>query len=127
MGGKILKEHTDRRRNGDNTSYRARMRDVIIKRMALYGNATAAGYVNVSSFINGAYSGHYTARERLDRYFLRDNYGMDPDEVDMVKCHVGSYSAEAGNMREYNSLYEFLLTNNMANASNYALAKEKIK
>jgi hypothetical protein len=122
----IERYHSFRLRNGDNDYYRARMRDVIVNRMALYGHATAAGYVNVSSFINGAYWGHYTARERLDRYFLRDNYGMDPDEVDMVKCHVGSYSAEAGNMREYNSLYEFLLTNNMANASNYALAKEKI-
>ncbi len=107
----------------------ARMKDLIFNRMALPTNAVAAGFQNVATFINGEYWGHYTAREELDQYFLRDNFGCNPDSVVLIRSGAGDVlweTCEVGQMSEYNDLYTFFLTHNMALPADYALAVEQV-
>lgn len=122
----ISQYHAFRIRNTDDDYYDARMRDIVVNRMALKTHAIGAGYQNVAAFINGEYWGHYTARERLDAYFLRDNFGIDEDSVDIIKTAVSNYSAESGDMTAYNALVNFMTSNNMSNQANYDAALEQI-
>lgn len=57
------------RSNLDWGSSAARMKDLIVNRIALQTDAGAAAYQNVAAFINGDYWGHYSGREELDKYF----------------------------------------------------------
>ncbi len=107
----------------------ARMKDVITNRIALQIDAGAAAYQNVAAYINGAYWGHYSAREELDKYFLRNNFGCNPNAVDLIRSGAGEDVwdiAEAGSDTSYWNLVDWMETHTMTNPDNYAAALEKI-
>ena len=106
--------HGFRIRNMDNDWASARMRDLLINRMALNTFSGTAAYQNVAVFINGMYWGHYGAREILDEYFMRDNYGADADRVDMIQSqNPDSYIAQVGTDSSFNAMSDFLMNNNL--------------
>lgn len=105
----------------------ARMKDLIVNRLALPTHATAAAYQNVAAFINGDYWGHYSAREELDKYYLRNNFGCDIDSVTLIRSGAGEVVwdvAEAGTIADYNALKTFFNTHDMSDPADYALATE---
>jgi hypothetical protein len=110
------KLHGFRVRNMDDDAGEARMRDVIANRTGLQTHAAATASQNVAVFINGKYWGHYVAREMLNEYYMRDNVGADPDSVDIIKTHVGNTFADAGSIDQFNNLYNYLTTHNLAQA-----------
>lgn len=118
--------HGFRVRNTDDDAALARMRDVIANRIALTTNAAATASQNVAVFINGRYWGHYSAREMLNEYFVRDNYEADPDSVDIVKTYVFNTYAEAGTMDNFNSMNNFLTNTDLSQQSNFDLASKEI-
>ncbi|MDX1912970.1 MAG: lamin tail domain-containing protein [Saprospiraceae bacterium] len=122
----IQKYRSFRIRNEDDDWVQARMRDRIVNELAAPTHAGRAAYQNVIAFINGEYWGHYVARERLDNYFCRDNYGADPDSVNMVKTHfgVGDYVAEYGTIDDFLAMSDFIANNNMADAGNFQQAAQ---
>ncbi|MBK8345869.1 MAG: CotH kinase family protein [Bacteroidetes bacterium] len=73
------------RANNDWGNSAARMKDVINNRIAAPTFLVAPAYQNVATFINGDYWGHYSAREELDKYFLRNNQGVNIDKVDIIR------------------------------------------
>lgn len=119
-----------RLRNADDDAYSARMRDVIVNRSALPTHAASAGYQNVAAYINGEYWGHYTAREKLDTYFIRDNYGSDPDSIDLIKTGFGGltypYDVEAGTDAAFYALVDLITDNDMTDDANYAEAMKEV-
>ncbi len=107
----------------------ARMKDLIVNRIALQTDAGAAAYQNVAAFINGDYWGHYSAREELDKYYLRNNFGCNPDKVDLIRSGAGTPiwdNAEAGSDTSYWNLVDWMEDNDMSDPATYALALEKI-
>lgn len=101
----------------------ARMKDLIVNRMALPTHANAAAYQNCAAFINGEYFGHFSPREELDEFYLRNNFGCNPDSVVIIKSGAGDVTwetCEIGSMTEYNNLYTYFTTHPMSNAANYA-------
>ena len=117
------------RSNLDWGSSAARMKDLIVNRIALQTDAGAAAYQNVAAFINGEYWGHYSAREELDKYFLRNNFGCDPDKVDLIRSGAGEDVwdiAEAGSDTSYWNLVDWMESTDMTDPTNYAQALEKI-
>ena len=116
--------HSFRIRNTDNDAEFARMRDLLVNRMAMPTNATAAGGQNVAAYINGEYWGHYVTRERFDAYFCRDNFGCDPESVDMMKTSFsfgggGNYVVEAGSDTGFFSLHNYCIDNDLTTPANY--------
>jgi hypothetical protein len=122
----IEKYRSFRIRNEDDDWVEARMRDRIVNELAAPTHAGRAAYQNVIAFINGEYWGHYVARERLDNYFCRDNYGADPDSVNMVKTHfgVGDYVAEYGTIDDFLAMSDFIINNDMTNPDNFLKASQ---
>lgn len=119
------KLHGFRVRNTDDDATAARMRDAIANRMALPTHAAATASQNVAVFVNGAYWGHYVARELLNEYYIRDNFGADPDNVDIVKTHVGTTFADAGSQQDFDDLATFLSTADLGQAENMAEARRR--
>jgi hypothetical protein len=126
----IEKYHSFRIRNEDDDWVQARMRDRIVNELAAPTHAGRASYQNVIGFINGQYWGHYVARERLDNYFARDNYGADPDSVNMVKTYfnlgLGTTldEAENGTIDDFEAMSNFISNNDMSNAINFQQASQ---
>ncbi|MBC7775848.1 MAG: lamin tail domain-containing protein [Phycisphaerae bacterium] len=126
----IQKYHSFRIRNEDDDWVQARMRDRIVNELAAPTHSGRASYQNVIGFINGEYWGHYVARERLDNYFARDNYGADPDSVNMVKTYYnlglgGTLDeAETGTLDDFEAMSNFISNNDMTDASNFQKAAQ---
>ncbi|MBK7937277.1 MAG: lamin tail domain-containing protein [Lewinellaceae bacterium] len=122
----IQKLHAFRIRNEDDDFTNARMRDRIVNELAAPTHAGRASYRNVVGFINGQYWGHFVARERIDDYFCRDNYGANPDSVNMVKTHYGldPYVAEYGTIDDFYAVSDFIANNDMALAANFQKAQQ---
>jgi len=117
------------RANNDWGNSNARMKDVINNRLAAPTHIVTPAYQNVATFINGEYWGLYSAREELDKYFLRNNQGVNPDKVDIIRSGAGEDVwdiAEAGTITAYNELKTFFNTHSMTNPDHYALALELI-
>jgi hypothetical protein len=116
--------HGFRVRNTDDDYYGARMRDLVINRMSLDTYSGAAAYQNVTVYINGEYWGHYGAREMLNKYFMRDNYGASKDSVDMIKNAYPSleYLVEEGNSDDFYEMSDFVINNDMSNPDNFEIA-----
>jgi len=113
------------RANNDWGNSAARMKDVIHNRLALPTYLVVPAYQNVATYINGEYWGHYSAREELDAYFLRNNLGVDPDSVDLVRSGAGEDVwdlAEFGTLDAYYDLSDFFNSHNMTNPDHYAEA-----
>lgn len=121
--------HAFRIRNEDDDWVQARMRDRIVNELAAETHSGRASYRNVA-FINGEYWGHYVARERLDNYFVRDNFGADPDSVQMVKTfldlNLGATVdvAESGTLDDFQGMTNFIANMNMNNAANFQKASQ---
>ncbi len=126
----IQKYHSFRIRNEDDDWVQARMRDRIVNELAAPTYSGRAAYQNVIGFINGQYWGHYVARERLDNYFVRDNYGADPDSVNMVKTYYNLATggtedvAETGTLDDFLTMSDFIVNHDMTDADNFRKASQ---
>jgi uncharacterized repeat protein (TIGR02543 family) len=111
-------------RNEDDDFTGARMRDRIVNELAAPTHAGRAAYRNVVGFINGQYWGHFVARENLDPYFCRDNYGADPDSVNMVKTHygIGDYVAVSGTTDDFFAMSDYIINQPMTDPAHFAKA-----
>lgn len=117
-------------RNEDDDYMLARMRDRIVNELAAETYSARAAYRNVAAFINGEYWGHYVAREHLDNFFVRDNYGADPDSVNIVKTYYNLVSgttldeAETGSLDDFHAMSDYISNNDMGNAANFQRAAQ---
>lgn len=123
--------HAFRLRNTDNDSELTRMRDLIVNRFAMPTHCVAAGSQNVAAFINGEYWGHYVSRERLDQYFCRDNFGCDPESVDMIKTSFtfgggGNYVTEAGTDTAFFNLHTFCVEHDLTVPEYYQYVIDRV-
>lgn len=116
-------------RNTDDDASSTRIRDLVANRITLPTHCAAAGCQSMAVFINGEYWGHYEGRELLNEYFARDNFGDDPDRVDMLKTAYGEsnpYLAEEGADTAFFAMSDFILNNDMSDPANFAQAQSLV-
>jgi len=73
-------------------------------------------------FLNGEYYGIYNVRENIDEYYLENHYGIDHDEVNIIKYTTRGQESDAGDKTEldrYNEFLEFINQNDLSIQSNY--------
>ncbi|MBL7940724.1 MAG: CotH kinase family protein [Flavobacteriales bacterium] len=68
-------------------------------------------------FINGAYSGIYELRERLDERYIASNHEINADNLDYLE---DSLQAVAGDQHAFVELMEFVGNNDLSDPANYA-------
>jgi hypothetical protein len=73
-------------------------------------------------YVNGEYWGVQNIREHYSKYLLERKYGVDPDNLDLLKATVGSEAMEIeeGDDLDYKRVLAFCKTNDLSTAENYA-------
>jgi hypothetical protein len=91
---------------------------------ALDGAATHGQAVLV--FINGEPWGIYQIRERTDRYFLADHYGIEA--ADILDSPEYSWDAQVlmGDREHWDHLMQFLETHDLADPANYTYVQSQV-
>jgi CotH kinase protein/Lamin Tail Domain/Chitobiase/beta-hexosaminidase C-terminal domain len=76
-------------------------------------------------YINGQYWGIYEIRERVDADYTEHYYNQDPDSVDML-AYWGGLTVEEGSDTAWNSLYNFMTTNNLSIPANHDYVDQRL-
>ena len=102
-----------------------RMRDILIQGLLEDGGSIlpTQAYVQVALYINGEYWGVYNLREKVNKYFIAQRYGLaDPEEIDILVGNGVSPAAEiAGNgYLDYKALVEYAGSHDLSDPNNYA-------
>lgn len=74
-------------------------------------------------YYNGEYYGIHSIRERSTEYYFETHYGLDPDEVDLLKA---DNSATAGSSTDYVNLMSNLEKYPLSSENNYNYVAEQI-
>ncbi len=84
----------------------------------------------VVHFINGEYWGIKNLRERFDRFYLEQHYGLDPERLAIIEHPLG---ADAGlkygdpeDARDYRRLLEWVSESDMSDPDAYAWVTERV-
>lgn len=86
-------------------------RDAMITSLGREMGLEVQAYRPCHTFINGEYWGIYNLREKINRFFLRDNLGYDADSVDLVE-HQKSVSA--GTRKHYDRMQNYMRNNDLS-------------
>ncbi|MDX2432914.1 MAG: CotH kinase family protein [Bacteroides sp.] len=77
-------------------------------------------YRPVVVYINGEYWGIHNMREKINEHYARDNFGVNPDSVDMIKRNPESAgNVIAGNADHYNAMIAYLEENDISQDVHY--------
>lgn len=75
---------------------------------------------SVKLFINGRYWGLYNIREKLNEHYFTTNYGLEGDEVHLIK---DGGIIQQGSVDEYIRMIDFIRFNDLSQTSNYTYVK----
>ena len=72
-------------------------------------------------YLNGQYWGVYHLHEKSDKYYLAENYGVNPDSVDLIK----NFAAQNGNTTAFNTMQNYLGSPSLdlSTTANYNIAQ----
>ena len=110
-------------RNAGNDNMIAHFRDLLIHRRMSGTHLNVQNGKPVATYINGEYWGLYHLREKIDRFYLEDNEGVDPDKINLLEQNGLIIN---GNRNEFESLMNFVNTHTMESNSNYQFVESKI-
>ena len=74
-------------------------------------------------YYNGKYFGIHDMRERSNKYYFETHYGLNPDNIDLLKADD---SASAGSPDNYISLMNWLKIHSLEDENNYRIISSKI-
>lgn len=72
-------------------------------------------------FLNGEYWGIHNIRERIDKYFIAQQYGVDTDQIDIL---TGNAEVDEGSNEHYLDMLDFMRANDLNDPENYAKVQE---
>jgi len=116
-------------RNMDDDWNSTRMRDILANQLTLPTHCASTGYQHMAVFINGEYWGHYGGREVTNEYYVRDNHGANPDEVDQILSSYfedEEYLVDEGTGDDFYSMSDFIIQNDMNDPAQFAVAQRRI-
>ncbi len=80
-------------------------------------------YTLSAAFLNGEFWGLMDLRERFDKHYLEEKYGVDSDYIDLLGEPGG---VELGDDLEYQKLLSYVSSHSMENEEDYAFIDEHI-
>lgn len=112
-------------RNSGNDAFGTLFRDALYQ--DIVGGLNFASQETTPSilFLNGEYWGIHNIRERFDKYFFQELYGLDTEKLDLLSPTFNP-EVEEGDLVSYNDLKNFLSNNGMSSTSNYNQLKSLI-
>ena len=124
--GKLLEKYKSvTLRSGANDALFAKIRDPFITNLAAGMRFETAANMPVIAFINGEYWGVYTLNEEYSDKYIQYHYGMDDNNVIIVKCG----ELDEGEEADYDlflEMYDFIAWEDLEDPEVYAKACEII-
>lgn len=74
-------------------------------------------------FINGDYWGIYFIREKINKYFVAHNCGVDKDSIDLIEHRM---SVKQGDSKHYQAMLNFMAKNDLGKKENYDYIKTQM-
>ncbi len=102
---------------------RTLLRDAAIQSMVRHLNIDTQDYLATVVFINGEFWGIHNLRERFDKYYLHNKYGVETDAIDLI---TGLYTVKEGSNIHFLETYDFIKDNPMETDANYNFIKQRI-
>ena len=106
----------------------AHIRDAYVHSLSEFGGLDLDERTHESCilYINGEYWGVYEYREKVDDWRYTDYYyGQDDEDIDFIKTWGGTW-AEYGSQADWNALRNYIQTNDMTDAANYAYVESQL-
>lgn len=124
--GKVVKKYKSfTLRNGGNDCDFGKIRDPYIQRLAEGMRFDTAANMPIIAFINGEYWGLYTLNEEYTDNYIDYHYGINNDNVIMVK--VGALDeGEEEDMALFDEMLNYISYNDMSDPEKYARACEML-
>jgi hypothetical protein len=98
----------------------AHMRDALVHKLVMKEtDCDVMAYQPAVVYINGQYWGVYNMREKINKDYLADNHGVDPDSVDLLEYN--GLVMEGSNSR-FIQMGTFVLFNEMTDSANFKVA-----
>jgi hypothetical protein len=111
-------------RNGSSDFLKSHLREGLIHKTLIKNtHIDAIGYEPCVVFINGKYYGLMEIREKIDEYYVEQNYGIDKDNVDVLS---DTNLVDIGNWYDFDSIYRFVLHNDLKVPANFDSINNKI-
>ena len=106
-------------RSGGQDGPLTKMRDVLqsglLKEAGM--NVSVMDYKTYVVYINGEYRGVYHMREKINKYYIAQHFGIDdPDSIDLL---VGNGTPLVGSNEEYKALIDYMKTHSLADRKSF--------
>ena len=78
-------------------------------------------------YINGEYWGIHNLREKINEEYLNDNYGVDPDSVELLSNNPEDpWNVIAGSPDHYNAMIDYLKENDITQEQHYEYIRTRM-
>jgi len=113
-------------KNGGNDWNKTLFRDLLMQTLMNEMGLDAPSYRSVIVFINGEYWGIHQMCERMNEDYVGIKYGLDPQNIKIVKYLESSPYGNKFDDSEYMNLLEFVKNNDLSLPQNYSVVKSRI-
>lgn len=110
-------------RNAGNDYSYARFRDLLIHRRMEPTGLDVQNGKPVLAFLNGDYWGLYNLREKIDRFYLENNQGVDPEAVNLLEQNGLIIS---GNRNDFEEIMTYVKSTDLSIESNFNYIEELV-
>jgi hypothetical protein len=90
-------------------------RDGATHEMVKHLNFETQAYTPSVLFINGEYWGIHNMRQHFDKNYLKDKFGADPDDIDLIEV----FEVKEGDNTHYYNLLDYVANNDLAEDPNF--------
>jgi hypothetical protein len=105
-------------RNSGGNWYRNVFKDAVNQEIFTGMNFSKQEATPCVVFINGEYWGIHDVRERIDKHYINEIFGVNKDSLDIIQVS-NHFEAEEGGLTDYNQLETYLYSNNISNPAIY--------
>lgn len=99
------------------------MRDALAQRITDVAGLERQASTPVRVYMNALYWGIYNLRERLDRFYLADHFGVDPDNLDIIEFRD---EVQEGNADDYLAMLDYIEANSLADSAHFEYVKSQM-
>lgn len=108
-------------RNAGNDYASTLFRDAFIHESVAHLKVDIQAYRPVVLFLNGEYWGIHNLRQRQDKHYYNQKYGVDANNLDIIKGE-----AEEGDTTHFNAMIEYIVTNGVIDTTDYEYIKTQM-
>ena len=100
------------------------LRDGLAHTILRHADLDVQGYQPSVVYINGEYYGLHNIRERMDKFYMRDNHLADPNNIDLLE--LAGWGVHEGDNRTWFELLDFIAANPLSDTVAYQSVASRI-